>query len=198
MPTAALRFPVLAALAVGLCSRASAAEKPPTPDQVRFFETRVRPVLAEHCYECHGPKKQRSDLRLDSAAAMREGGASGEPLLGAPDKSLLLKSVTHAEGVAPMPPKKKLTAGQVADLTRWVGMGAPYPATAVLAKAPGRDHWAFQSVKRPAVPQVSDPAFPVRNPIDAFVLAKLTAAGLKPAAPADRRTLIRRVTFDLT
>ncbi len=132
MPTVRHRLPILAALAVGMCGRGSAADKQPTPEQVRFFETRVRPVLAEHCYDCHGAKKQRSDLRLDSAAAMKEGGASGEPLVGEPSKSRLLKSVRHEDGVAPMPPKKKLTDAQLADLTRWVGMGAPYPADAVV------------------------------------------------------------------
>ncbi|HET6576170.1 MAG TPA: PSD1 and planctomycete cytochrome C domain-containing protein [Fimbriiglobus sp.] len=197
MPFAALRLPVLTALAVGLFGRATAADKPPTPEQVRFFESRVRPVLVEHCTKCHGEKTQRSELRLDSAAAMKEGGASGEPLLGEPAKSMLLRAVRHDADVAPMPPKgKKLSDAQIADLAQWVKMGAPYPA--VVLKTHDRDHWAFRPVTRPAVPIVTDPAFPVRNPIDAFVLAKLRAAGLTPAAPADKRTLIRRVTFDLT
>jgi mono/diheme cytochrome c family protein len=195
MPRAFSLLSVLAAAGF-----ASAADRPPTPEQVKFFETRVRPVLAEHCYTCHGPKKQRSELRLDTAAGVQDGGASGEPLVspGSPDKSMLLKSVRHVEGVAPMPPKGKLTDAQVADLDRWVRMGAPYPATAVVKEPPRREHWAFQPVARPAVPQVASPAFPVRNPIDAFILAGLAEAGLKPAVPADKRTLIRRVTFDLT
>jgi mono/diheme cytochrome c family protein len=174
-----------------------AAADDPTPEDVRFFEARVRPLLAERCFKCHGPEKQKGDLRLDSAGAVRKGGGSGKPLVvaGKPDESLLLRAVRHADGVEEMPPGGKLKDAEIADLAAWVKRGAPFPAA---AKATGTDparHWAFQPVARPAVPKTRTPA---ANPIDAFILTKLGAAGLTPAPPADRRTLIRRATFDLT
>ncbi|HYH63444.1 MAG TPA: PSD1 and planctomycete cytochrome C domain-containing protein [Urbifossiella sp.] len=159
----------------------------------RHFETRVRPLLAEKCFKCHGPDRQRSDLRLDTADGFKKGGASGTPLVtpGRVDDSLLLRAVRHADGVEKMPPDGQLTAAQVADLAAWVRAGAPFPAA--VAKAPAADpakHWAFRPVVRPDVPKGA-------NPIDAFVRARLAAAGLSPAPPADRRALIRRATFDL-
>ncbi|MFO0798470.1 MAG: PSD1 and planctomycete cytochrome C domain-containing protein [Gemmataceae bacterium] len=162
----------------------------------RHFETRVRPLLAENCFKCHGPDRQRGDLRLDTADGFKKGGGSGTPLVtpGRPDDSLLLRAVRHADGVEKMPPEGKLTAAQVADLAAWVRAGAPYPAS--VAKAPAADpakHWAFLPLR-----QARNPKPELPNPIDGFVLAKLAAAGLTPAPPADPRALIRRATFDLT
>jgi mono/diheme cytochrome c family protein len=172
----------------------------PTTEDVQFFETRIRPILAEKCLKCHGPDKQKGDLRLDSAEAVAKGGGSGQPLFvaGKPEESLLLRAVRHTAGVAKMPLEGKLKDSEIADLAAWVKRGAPFPPTTKTGQDPAK-HWAFQPVKRPAVP-----ANPGRksggevNPIDAFILARLEAAGLKPAPPADRRTLIRRATFDLT
>ncbi len=174
------------------------AEEPrPTAEQARFFETRIRPLLADHCFSCHGPNKQRSDLRLDSAEGIRRGGASDTPLLDPkrPEASLLLRSVRQ-EGDAPkMPPKGKLSDREIADLTQWVKAGTPFPPR-VAAEAVGK-HWAFQPLARPIPPAVRDAAWP-RTAVDRFILAGLEAKGLRPAPPADPRTLIRRVTFDLT
>src|SRR5690349_15954973 len=96
----------------GLClapAVCAGAERTPSEAEARFFESRIRPLLANHCFSCHGPKKQRSDLRLDSAEAFRKGGSSGEALVSAqPQASLLIRAVRHADGVSPMPPKEKL------------------------------------------------------------------------------------------
>ena len=187
---------------------ACAAEGTPTPDAISFFETRVRPVLVERCQSCHGPKQQRGDLRLDSAPALRKGGTRGAAIVpGAPRESLLIRAVAHLGDAPKMPPDKKLSDRQIADLTRWVQMGAAWPLERMRDEGgglkgrkdpayPSRRHWAFQAVRQPAPPPVKNRAW-VRSPIDAFILAKLEEKGLKPAPPADRRTLIRRATFDL-
>jgi mono/diheme cytochrome c family protein/cytochrome c553 len=182
---------------LALHTRAAAADPQPTPEDTRFFETKIRPILADKCYKCHGPQKQRGELRLDSAAAIKKGGDSGHSLINAakPDESLLLRAVRHADGVEKMPPNSKLKDSEIADLAAWVKRGAPFPATAVVVGPDPAKHWAFQPIVRPELPQISNKS---ANAIDAFVLAKLAAAGLKPAPQADKRTLIRRATFDLT
>ena len=188
------------ALALAAAPEPPAAAKEPTAEQTRFFESRIRPVLLEQCGQCHGGELQRGGLRLDSAAAFRKGGGRGPLIAGErPEQSLLLKTVTHAAGVPKMPPGKKLPDRQVADLAEWVKMGAPWP-TAQKAVGSGQKaggHWAFRPVVKPAVPAVKERAW-VKNPVDAFILAELERKGLKPAPLADRRTLIRRATFDLT
>ncbi|MBN9118986.1 MAG: PSD1 domain-containing protein [Planctomycetes bacterium] len=196
-----LRFHSLAGL-VTLCVLARpvpAADPQPAPEDVRFFETRVRPVLAEKCFKCHGPEKQRGDLRLDTAEGVKKGGDSGRPLITAdkPDESLLLRAVRHAEGVEKMPPKEKLKDSEIADLAAWVKRGAPFPAAVKAVGADPKKHWAFQPIADPAVPAVKDAGW-AKTDLDRFVLTKLEAAGLKPAPAADKRTLIRRATFDLT
>jgi hypothetical protein len=179
-----------------------AAQPPstPTPQQLEFFEARVRPVLAEHCFKCHGPKKQRSGLRLDSRASLLEGGDEGPAVVpGDPDKSLLVQAVRRV-GSLKMPPDGKLPPQAVADLAAWVKMGAPWPrsgpAVAKQLAEAWKKHWAFQPVKNPPPPRVRDRAWPVTG-VDHFILAGLERKGLSPSAPADRRTLIRRATFDL-
>jgi hypothetical protein len=144
-------------------------------------------------------KKQRSDLRLDSAEAIRRGGSSGQPVLvpGQPDKSLLLKAVRHQDGAAKMPPKEKLDVRQIADLVHWIETGAHYAPPAAGKSESGSTHWAFKAVANPRLPPVRDVAWP-RSPLDRFILSRLETAGLKPAPEADKGTLIRRVTFDLT
>ncbi|HTU27162.1 MAG TPA: DUF1549 domain-containing protein, partial [Pirellulales bacterium] len=169
-------------------------------DDLRFFETEVRPLLIEHCQRCHGAKKQEAGLRLDSRQGALTGGDQGPAIVpGKPDDSLMIAAVRHT-GELEMPPDDKLSEKQVAALVEWVRLGAPWPAEATDEEdraAAWRLHWAFQPVSAPALPVVEDASWE-RTPIDRFVLARLEAAGLAPSSPADRRTLIRRVTYDLT
>lgn len=182
----------------------------PTPAQVaeleRHFEQKVRPLLAAHCLECHGPTKQESGIRFDSRASILKGGDSGKPGLvpGKPDESLVLKAVRH-EGDLKMPPEKKLSAEEIEALANWIKAGAVWPAgatnVAVLsvaerADANRRDHWAFRPIARPPLPAVRDKAWP-SSPLDVYLLAKLEQASLPPSTPADRHTLLRRLSFDL-
>jgi mono/diheme cytochrome c family protein len=168
-----------------------------------FFEKHVRPVLAERCYSCHGPKLQRGGLRLDSRQALLRGGDSGPAIVpGKPEASLLLRAVRR-QGDVKMPPKEKnrLEDAAVAALAEWVRQGAPWPADAKLARtssaAEARPrHWAFQPVRRPPVPNPRNDK-QAENPVDAFLLDKLGAKGLSLSPEAGRRTLIRRLTFDL-
>lgn len=164
---------------------------------VQFFEKKVRPVLVEHCVKCHGPEKQWSNFRLDSRPALLKGGELGVAIiLGKPEESPLIRAVKQLEGELSMPPKSKLTDQQIADLEEWIRQGAAYPAEAV-AKSRYRDpnHWAFQPVVDHLPPAVSDPS--IESDLDRFILAKMESEQLAPAGPADRRTLIRRATFDL-
>ena len=102
----------------------------PSAEAVRFFEAKIRPILAERCFQCHGPTKQKGGLRLDSRAEVLAGGDQGPAIVpGHPEKSLLLKAISHTDEALKMPPSKKLPAEQVADLTRWVKLGAPWPGT---------------------------------------------------------------------
>ena len=181
----------------------------------RFFEQSVRPVLAENCYSCHGPKKQKGGLRLDSLAAILKGGDSGPAVAaGKPAESLLIEAVNYA-GLE-MPPQGKLAPEKVAALARWVAVGAPWPSSANAAHAPAavthldgsktllneRPVWSLQPVRQQVVPAPGSTASAssgwCRNPIDGFILQALSRNGLTPAPEADKPTLIRRVTFDLT
>jgi mono/diheme cytochrome c family protein len=179
----------------------------------RFFEERVRPLLAEHCYTCHGEKKQKGGLRLDSLEAILTGGESGPAIIaGKPGESLLVEAINYA-GLE-MPPKGKLPADKVDVLTRWVSIGAPWPssdraahATAVAPPAPAptapASLWSFKPIRHVTVPEParSDPRALsewAQNPIDAFILQGLERHHLTPSPEADKATLIRRVTFDLT
>jgi hypothetical protein len=181
---------------LGCALPATAADPKSSPEAVEFFEKHVRPVLVEQCLSCHGPKKQSASLRLDSKAAVAKGGENGPVVVpGDPDKSPMLSAVRHA-GELKMPPKGKLPAEVIEALTTWIKMGAPFPEDPQ-AGAPdaAKSHWAFQPVKTVAPPATQGPA---GHPIDRFVLAKLESAKAALAAPADKRTLIRRVTYDLT
>ncbi len=165
-----------------------------------FFEARVRPLLAEHCFRCHGPEKQQSGLRLDSRTAMLKGGDNGPALVpGDIAKSLLLQAVRH-EGDLRMPSKqKKLSPQEIEILTAWVKMGGPWPDTKKTDSVAVNDwkkHWAFQPIRNPPIPLVKNGQWP-QTALDRFVLSKLEEKGLGPSPAADRRTLIRRVTFDL-
>jgi hypothetical protein len=178
-----------------------------------FFEKRVRPVLADNCYSCHSAaaRKRKGGLHADSRAALLKGGDTGPALVpGDPEKSLLIKAVGFKDVDLQMPPKGKIPDAAVADLTAWVKAGAPWPDSASPKATAGggvveefdlakrkAEHWAWQPIKPTAPPAVKDAAWPLSD-VDRFLLAKLEAAGLAPAADADRRTLIRRATFALT
>ncbi len=167
-----------------------------------FFEKRVRPVLVERCYECHGEKKQKGGLRLDSAAAVLKGGDSGAVLVpGQPEKSLLIKVVSWSDPDLQMPPKNKLPDAEIAALTEWVKRGAPDPRTNLQSqisnfKSPPTNHWAYQPLKKSATPAIKDSSWP-RTDIDRFIAARLDAKQIRPNPDADRATLLRRAYYDL-
>ena len=164
-----------------------------------FFESKIRPVLATHCFECHG-HKDKGGLKLDSREAILQGGDSGPAIvLGKPEKSLLMTAVQHADPDLEMPPKKKLPPEAIADLSQWIRAGAVWPEGKALGFATGeitdeqRKHWAYQPLKgNPAQTPAGE------NFIDAHVRGRLKEQGLQSVNLADRRTLIRRVTFNLT
>jgi mono/diheme cytochrome c family protein len=175
-----------------------------------FFETRVRPVLVANCEDCHGDD-EKGGLRVDSRDALLKGGVDGPVIVpGKPDESLLIKAVRHAEG-APMMPKGRaqLKADDIEALVAWVRAGAPWPTapaaaslTPVASHAPTftaeqRAFWAFQPIHASPAPAVRDTGWS-KCDIDRFILAKLEHDGLHPVAPADKPTLIRRATLDLT
>jgi hypothetical protein len=170
-----------------------------------FFESKIRPVLVEHCYKCHSTqaKKQQGGLHLDTRDALRKGGDNGPVIVpGKPAESLLLKAVHYTDADLKMPPKGKLPDAVIADLEKWIALGAPDPrgtATAgrVINLEEGRKFWSLQPLHRPAVPAIANRKSQIPNPIDCFILAKLAEKGLTPNPPADRRTLIRRAYFDL-
>jgi len=187
-------------------------------DGMAFFENRIRPVLVDHCYECHSAsaKKLKGGLRVDSREALLKGGDTGPAVVpGDPAKSLLLRAVRHEEPDLTMPAKKpKLPDAVIADLATWVKQGAPFPSS--FAAPPAKPHWAFQPVRNPEVPVISrsvishqysvgarrrtdslnTDSLTTPSPIDAFILAQLPNRQLAP--PADKRTLLRRATYDLT
>ena len=183
----------------------TAKTKAPTAQETEFFETNVRPLLFEKCFSCHGQKAQQGGLRLDARAFVLTGGGNGPAIVeGNPDRSLLIKAVRY-DSALKMPPSGRLKPVEVAALTDWVRMGAPWPegkaqpqaAPATTTTKLAGTHWSFRPVKRVAPPRVKNAAW-VKSPIDNFVLAKLEAKALAPAPPADRRTLIRRATLQLT
>lgn len=169
----------------------------PSAADIEFFESKIRPVLAEQCYSCHGEKKQSGGLRLDSKDALSKGGEHGPPIVpGKATESLLVRAIKR-EGDLKMPPKEPLPAAVVADIVKWIDSGAADPrdgaATSAVDWKKAREFWSFKPVVKPL-----PPAGVEANAIDRFVRAKLQEKGLKPAPLADKRTLIRRLTFDLT
>jgi hypothetical protein len=189
--------------------RAAFAEEP-TPDDIAFFESKVRPVLVERCYECHSAKSEkiRGGFLLDSRAGIRKGGDTGPAIApGDPEASLLIEAIRHKSEDLAMPPKKKLPPEQIAALEEWVRMGAPDPrgddtlavvqAKSAIDWAKARQWWSFQPLKSPEPPRVKDKSWPA-NDLDRFILARIEAAGLRPAPDAEPRALIRRMTYDLT
>ncbi len=200
----AMRNVLLAGQACLLILVASPSASPAAADDdelERFFETEIRPVLAERCVECHGEQEQSNGLRLDSREAILNGGDAGPALVpGKPDESLLLKAVRR-EGDLEMPPDEPLSKAQIAALSRWVELNAYWPESSAQISSStadkGAGHWAFQPVVKPDLPPTADDQW-VRTPVDAFVLARLQEAGLAHSPEADRRTLIRRLTYSLT
>ena len=204
-------FFTFAALLVG---RAVAAPLPtpvaplaPDSEQAAFFEAKVRPLLVEHCYECHGEKKQKGGLRLDSLPGWQTGGDSGAVIVpGQPETSLLVEAIRYKNEDLQMPPKEPLPAAAVAVLTEWVRRGAPDPrATAsasgsakivAMTLAEARTHWAYRPLVAPPVPSLRSSSARL-NPIDHFVRTRLAREGLAPNAPADPRTLVRRAYLTL-
>jgi cytochrome c553 len=187
---------------------ADSASKPAAGDDAagdEFFERKIRPLLAQHCFSCHGRGQKKGGLSLDSREGILAGGDSGTAaVLGKPDESLLIEAVEY-DGDVQMPPDKKLSDDEIAALRQWLSIGAPWPAApagnAVARNAAGvsesdRQFWSFQPIADPPAPEVKQTAWP-RHALDRFVLARLEADGLRPAADADRRTFIRRVYFDL-
>jgi hypothetical protein len=166
------------------------------PDAETFFELKVRPILAGRCFKCHGGDKVSGGLRVDSRAALLKGGDSGSAVVpGAPDRSLLIKAVRHSDADLRMPPQSRLPAAVVADLTTWVKQGAVWPEAHAASPFSYEKHWAFGPVRKAEPPP--DPSGWARHPIDRFIAAGLRKQGLRPVAPAERRVLLRRLTFDL-
>jgi hypothetical protein len=179
---------------------AHAADK----EALRFFEMEIRPLLANECYKCHGTEEVKGGLRLDHRDFIVKGGDNGPAVVeGNPDLSPLIHAVRRSDPDFAMPPKKALTSQQVAALEKWVALGAPWPAE--VAKTGGTDENGFTEEDKNwwAIKPVADPAPPkagegwAKNPIDAFIAAKLAEKDLKPAGPADAGELVRRLYFDL-
>ncbi|MFN7649197.1 MAG: DUF1549 domain-containing protein, partial [Acidobacteriota bacterium] len=170
-------------------------------DGPAFFEKNIRPLFIAQCLGCHSATSQpiMGGLRLDTREHTLKGGSRGPSVVpGNPTDSLLLKVVRHTAGPLKMPPGPKMKDADAALLAQWIEMGAPWGNTAVsAAPAAAKKYWAFVPPASAPVPATKNTAWP-RSPVDRFVLAALEAKGLSPAPPADKRTLLRRATYDLT
>ena len=185
-------------------SFATAADIP--PDQLEFFDKKVKPILVDKCYKCHSAEagKSKGGLLLDTREASAKGGDGGPAVVpGDPKKSLLITAISYKDADLQMPPKgEKLSDQQIADLTEWVKMGAPDPRELPKgAKLSGltdkaRHHWAYQPVTKPAIPTVKNRAWCI-TPVDSFILQKIEEKGMAPSGAAEKETLLRRATFDL-
>ncbi len=175
--------------------------------RLKFFETEVRPILANHCYNCHSADNKASGgLRVDDHRGLLEGGGRGPAIVpNEPDRSLLLTAVSHSDEKLKMPPDHRLSDEEIGTLRKWIQEGAVWPEIVVPEQLLTHDasyeelkrtHWAWQPLTQPTVPTVAG-AWP-RSDIDRFVLARLDASGLKPVEDASKVSLIRRLSFDLT
>jgi hypothetical protein len=202
------RMAVASATAIGLLSTpviswAGYGHAPQKEDKNAFFEARVRPVLSERCFSCHGANEQKGGLRLDSREGVLKGRGQGAEVViaGDAENSRLVKAINY-DGAIKMPPSGKLRPDELAALTQWVKLDVPWsdklntPTRKALSMAERKNFWSFRPIKKPALPPVKNAAW-VKNPIDRFILAGLEAKGLKPAPPAEKRVLIRRAYFDL-
>ena len=177
------------------------ASDPLAAEGIEFFETKVRPVLAEHCYECHGPEKQKAGLRLDARAALLSGGEMGPVLVPGDGAASKLVQAIRREGEIKMPPETPLDSGAIQALEEWVAMGAPWPEetdrgpiTMAERITWSRDnHWSFKSVVSPPLPDGY-----AGQGVDYFIGERLVAAGLTALPRADKYTQLRRLSFDLT
>jgi cytochrome c553 len=178
------------------------------PAKIEFFEKRIRPLLADNCFNCHSADtNSKGGLRVDDRNGLVVGGRGGPAVVpGKPQESLLLRAVSYADKNLQMPPKKRLTPEQIADLERWIRDGAAWPAVELPSDLGSSEaeyeklresHWAFQSIRASEVPQVDDAAWP-RDDVDRFLLAELERRKLEPVGDAPAEALIRRLTFDLT
>ncbi len=193
---------VLTGVLLAAAAPPPAPQAEPSPEEAKFFETKVRPLLSARCFKCHGAEaaKPKGGLRLDSREGVLKGGNSGAVIVpGKPAQSLLLTAVSGRDPDLKMPPKEDLPREEIETLARWIAMGAPFPAGKAAATRrekeitdKDRAFWSFRPVLEPPVPAAGG-----AGPVDAFLLQKLAAEGLSPAPEADRRTLIRRATFDL-
>ncbi|MDX1929603.1 MAG: PSD1 and planctomycete cytochrome C domain-containing protein [Pirellulaceae bacterium] len=205
----AIGFTVLGFTAIASCNLLKADEI--DASSLEFFESKVRPLLIAHCYECHSEDAAKAEnlqggLRLDNRAGVQQGGESGPIVVpGKPEDSVLIKSVRYADKTLQMPPKEPLSADQVAILEKWVAMGTPDPrdGSAEIASmkrgidfTEARKLWAFQTPVKHQLPSVMNSSWPKR-PLDHFILAALEQRSLQPVRPATRQELIRRATFDL-
>ena len=178
-----------------------------TAEQEAFFENKVRPLLVARCFECHGPEKQKGNVRLDSREVLlKEGDAGPVAVVGKPEESRLIEVLTFQDSVK-MPPAGKLSDAEIATLTEWVRLGMPFPksvaggsfgpATPEGIAAARKTHWSYQPVALPPVPEAAHANWPKPTEIDRFILAELNTAGLTPNRRADSRTLVRRLSYDL-
>ncbi|WP_442508895.1 PSD1 and planctomycete cytochrome C domain-containing protein [Novipirellula sp. SH528] len=175
-----------------------------TEQEEHFFEQQVRPVLLERCGQCHGVKKQQGGLRVDSLQSLLTGGDSDAAIVPGDAAASLLVSAIRREGGLEMPPNKELAEHEIRSIEAWIDSGARWPAESMqpAEQTPrhSEDHWAFQAVEQTAIPNVQNLADAewIQTPLDAFIAARRNEQGLPPSPPADRRTLIRRVTYSLT
>ncbi len=213
-------FPALAFLtfAIGLLSASSSwsqemsMKAEPSDEQIAFFEKKIRPALVKHCYQCHSVEgdKIKGGLVLDTRESSRTGGDTGPAVVPFKlEESLLYTAIQYGDPDLEMPPKHKLEDSLIADFKTWIEMGAPDPREATTGKKTpqhynstidiekGREHWAYQAPKAAEIPSPKNKDWG-RNPIDAFLASAQEAKGLTPAADADPRTLLRRLSFDLT
>ena len=214
-PQSMSRRCAISLLVIGLSAAclSSAAPRTLADDSrgVDFFETRIRPVLVDRCFKCHSARaaKLKGGLKLDTPADLLKGGDSGPAVLpGKPEESPLFQAISRTGEVSPMPPKEALADPAVNDFRRWIEMGSPVPRgstnptsssrASASSGGPAPAWWSLRPIVRPPISHVEGAeAAWARTPIDAFILARLKDKGLKPAAQADRRTLIRRLSFDL-
>lgn len=190
--------------ALSLIAPTPRATMPVDHDANHFFESKVRPILVESCHSCHGPEKQKSGLRLDSRSAVLAGGGRGPAVVpGDIENSPLVQAVRYL-GEVQMPPDSKLSQDKIEALAEWVRLGAPWPddqpgvaqSRGEIDIGAGRHWWSFKPVASTEPPAVRGEEW-IKTPIDRFILAKLESNDLPPAPPADKRTLIRRASFDL-
>ena len=195
------------------CAQAPKATLQNKPAGIEFFENKIRPVLVEHCYECHSgePDEENASFVLDTREGLLLGGDSGKAVVpGNLKQSLILQAMEHDPDFYAMPPDEKLPAQVIRDFQKWIQMGAPDPrkgdskskplkkkSTATIDFSKEREFWSFRPLNKTSIPNVKNKTWPANN-IDRFILAKQEQSGLTPVATADRRTLVRRAYFDLT